>query len=292
MTTRFAIVACLAALAYCCAPAELHAQALTAPESEAVPRAQAGGPRVFQSRQQVFQSDEPDWVEGSSVEGNSVEPLDPETVPYFRRRRLFERPPGRYALRGDPLTNESWMNRPFSFGILSGALFLDSPLKGRVNGMAGYMPGIRLGWDTDYFWGIESRIAYSTTGLQTPTNGTALGNARVLLADSNLLYYPWGDTKWRPYATIGMGLMDILFTNDVGTQVHQTAFNMPFGVGFKVRHSQQWVFRLDLVDNLAFAAGDQMNTMNSLSLTAGLELRLGTGPRRSCWPWNPTKSFR
>lgn len=302
MTTRFAIVACLAALACSHAPAVLRAQAITAPESEAVPRGTTAGAGVYQRPQQVFQPGEPDWVKDNSTEGDATEgnraaeyssgPLDPEAEPFFPRRRLFERPAGRYRERGNPLTHQSWMNRPYSIGLLSGALFLDSPLKNRVNGTAGYMPGIRFGWDTDYFWGAEMRVAYTTTGLQTPTNGVALGNARILLADTSLLYYPWGDTKWRPYGTIGMGLFDILFTNDVGTQVHQTAFNIPFGIGIKVRHSQQWVFRLDLVDNLSFAAGDQMNTMNSLSLTGGLELRLGTGPRRSYWPWNPTKSFR
>lgn len=248
-------------------------------------------PGVYQPPRRVFQPGEPDWVEGGALETADLL-IEPELEPAFGPPRWFGRPAGRYRPRGNPLVHESWLNRPFSVGILSGALFLDKPLPGRVNGTAGYMPGLRFGWDTTYYWGTEARFAYTTTGLQTPTNAAALGNARILLVDSSVLYYPWGDTQWRPYASVGMGLFDILFTNDVGTQVHQTAFNLPFGVGLKVRHNQRWVFRLDVTDNLSFAAGDQLATMNNISLTGGLELRLGTGPKRSYWPWNPTRSFR
>ena len=295
---RWLSVVCLTALAWPLALAPAAAQDAPSPEVIA-PESAAGGERVYQSTQPVWQPGEPNWVEGSATGEELAQGVSPDELLapddwriLPRLRRLGERPAGRYRERGGPLLNESWMNRPYSVGLLSGALFLDSPLRGRVNGTAGYMPGVRFGWDMDYYWGSEARIAYTTTGLQTPTNATALANARVLLVDGSILYYPWGDTKWRPYASWGMGLFDIFFTNDVGTVVHQTAFGMPFGVGFKVRQNQRWVFRMDLIDNLSFAAGDQLNTMNSLSLTAGLEYRLGTGPKRSYWPWNPSRSFR
>jgi hypothetical protein len=199
---------------------------------------------------------------------------------------------GRSRGIGTPLERDSWMNRPYSFSAFTGAFAMGNPIAGRVDGTTGYFTGFRAGWDTSYFWGLETRFGFSTVGLSDPNQLQTLGTLKAFLLDTNLLYYPLGDTQWRPYASLGFGLADYNFNDDTGHNDHNTAFNMPFGIGVKYRHNARWVFRLDALDNLSFATGNSIGTMNNFSITAGIEARLGFGPRASYWPWNPTRSFR
>jgi hypothetical protein len=106
------------------------------------------------------------------------------------------------------------------------------------------------------------------------------------------LYYPFGDTQWRPFFMVGFGFADLRFTDDNNLQVHQTALDIPFGIGLKYRHNEQWAFRVDLTDNLSFATGQNISTMSNYSITGGVEARWGVGARKSYWPWNPSRTFR
>ncbi|HEX4148414.1 MAG TPA: outer membrane beta-barrel protein [Pirellulales bacterium] len=240
---------------------------------------------LYQPGEPQLQNDQPDWL-GPACE----EPPARQSAANFFNHLL---PPsnGRYRPIGVPLLHESWLNRQFSFGLLTGGVFNANPINGHVDGTPGYLFGFRVGWDVDYFWGVEGRVAYSVSGVEKPGQIGTLSNMQSLYWDTDVLWYPWGDTKWRPFLLAGLGLVDYRFVADTGFQVHQTTFEIPFGVGLKYRHNSRWTFRFDLLDNLTFASGGGINTMNNISITGTLEAHFGIGPKRSYWPWNPSRNF-
>lgn len=199
---------------------------------------------------------------------------------------------GRARGFGNPLGTDSWLMRPYSLGFFSGGLRPSDPIRGSVNGTPGYLVGFRLGWDVENFWGVESRFGFSTYGLRDAQLGQPMGKLAAFFFDLDLLYYPWGDTQWRPFILLGGGLADYKFANNRGQLVHETPFDIPFGVGLKYRHNSQWAFRVDVTDNLTFASGENVSQMNNISVTGSIEARFGIGPRKSYWPWNPTRSYR
>ena len=206
-------------------------------------------------------------------------------------RRLLPPSNGRYRPIGNPLLRESWLNRPLYFGLLSGGIFNSNPINNHVDGTPSYLFGFRLGWDVDYFWGVETRVAYSVSGVEMPGQVGTLSNMRSIYWDTDLLWYPWGDTQWRPFFLLGLGLVDYKFVADTGYQVHQTTFETPFGGGLKYRHNARWTFRFDVLDNFTFASGGGINAMNNVSVLATIEAHFGIGPKRSYWPWNPSRSY-
>jgi hypothetical protein len=254
-----------------------------------VPDAACGpvdGP-MFESQGPTWQEDEPGWIGGDSSGSR-------RRGGWFRHCFLHILPPsnGRYRDIGRPLVNDSWLNRPYSIGVLTGGLLADNPIPNRVDGTSGYLVGVRLGWDVEYFWGIETRFASSYVGLRQDQNTMSLGRMGTFLWDTNLLYYPLGDTQWRPFALIGLGMADYRFLDEFQNRIHDTTFMVPFGAGLKYRHNSAWAFRFDVIDNFSLSSAAGVGAMNNISITAGVEAHFGMGPRRSYWPWNPTRSFR
>ena len=198
---------------------------------------------------------------------------------------------GRHRGIGQPLEGESWLTRPFQISPFSGAFVADDLLKGRVNGSTGFLTGFRMGWDVSHFWGIETRLGFTNWGLDSPNGNVQLGNAKAFLWDTGLMWYPLGDARLRPYATIGMGFADIRYYDEFATYNHPTIFTMPIGVGMKYRYSPRWAFRFDVLDVVSYDNGRQSDTMHNLVITAGIEGRLGFGPRQSYFPWNPARAW-
>jgi hypothetical protein len=188
------------------------------------------------------------------------------------------------------LTRESWLNRPWSASVLFGGMFLDDPASS-AEGDAGFMYGLRLGWDFAPRWGVETRVAGARPGISDPTGAWDLPAAKIWMWDVNWLWYWTGDTRWRPYTSLGLGLFDADYDLPGYQHQHNTTFGLPFGVGIKYRHSTRTVMRLDLTDNVSFASGRQEG-LHNLSLTAGFEARFGGGTRRNYWPWNPGRDWR
>jgi hypothetical protein len=240
---------------------------------------------MFESGGPTWKDEEPAWI-APGADGAAGR------FSWFRNCFLLPPSNGRYRDIGSPLTNDSWLNRPYSIGLLTGGLLADTPIRNHVNGTSGYLIGARLGWDVEYFWGVETRIASSYVGLRDAQGLQRIGNMGVFLWDSNILYYPLGDTQWRPFAIVGLGMGQYRFTDDLQNKLNETTFSVPFGGGLKYRHNSAWAFRIDLIDNLSLRSGSGLATMQNISLTAGLEAHFGIGPRRSYWPWNPTRSFR
>lgn len=189
-----------------------------------------------------------------------------------------------------PLQNESWLNRPYAMSYFVGGLALDNPIPGLVGGDTGITYGGRFSWDFAPKWGIETRLGGASVGVVDQLLGTSLSPASIFYADIDWLWYFTGDTRWRPFALIGTGLFDIDFSDALSVRHHSTVLQLPIGFGMKYRHSTRIAMRVDLVDNIGFASG-QESTMHNWSLTAGIEARFGGGRKRNYWPWNPSRGW-
>jgi hypothetical protein len=203
--------------------------------------------------------------------------------------RPLQGPDGaRYLGIGDPLITASWKNRPFGGSWFLGALWATG-LSDNVEQGSSMFGGARLGWDFDYYLGGETRIGFATPSIYYPLEpNLPADNSRLIFWDVSLLYYPWGDAQWRPYILVGLGMTSLNFDDVNGSQVNQPVLGLPFGCGFKYRWNDRLVLRMELLDNVAFGSGANLDDMHNISLTGGIEYRFG-GKRDSYWPWNPSR---
>ncbi|HEV3416054.1 MAG TPA: outer membrane beta-barrel protein [Pirellulales bacterium] len=188
----------------------------------------------------------------------------------------------------EPLVGASWCNEPYHVDWFLGVIRGTEIIRDRVDQNVGVVGGFRLGWDYDLYWGLETRLGFSSLEDQ-PENAPLAGSAdKVVLWDSSLLYYPWGDSRWRPYIGLGLGLSEFRFTDDLGDQIRRNLLELPFGVGLKYRLHDWLTLRADVTDNLALGSSG-LATMNNVSFTTGLEFRFG-GCHQNYWPWEPASA--
>ena len=194
---------------------------------------------------------------------------------------------GRAIGRGAPLGGTSWLNRPFHVGWFAGTMWGDDLLKNQVGQHNTFFGGYQFGWDHDHYWGTQLRLSMASPELQNQTQTQFHRSGRILLCDADLLYYPWGDSRVRPYFLLGAGLGRFDFRDELGVRHIDTSFTLPLGVGIK-HHFRRWLsLRVEAIDNLALAGGDGV-TQHNLSLAAGVELHFGAR-RTSYWPWDPSR---
>lgn len=215
--------------------------------------------------------------------------LQPDDFGPVAPRHLFDRL-SRFRPAPQPMLRESWLFRPFNFSVFEGALFSTAPIPQFNNGV-GFLTGFRVGWDFDAYFGGETRFGFSKIYFVDSTKATSSGYEKLFYFDSNLLIYPWGDTRWRPFFSIGGGLADVNIVSTSGIVLHPTAFNLPFGGGLKYRLGSRVAFRADIRDNLTFSGTGGMRTLNNLELLGSIEFHFGGGERRSYWPWNPSRHW-
>ncbi len=207
---------------------------------------------------------------------------------------------------GEPLVQESWRNRPLAFGWYMGGM-LGSPLMTDWTGTGfGYTGGFRLTWDYDHYWGVEFRYGMASLpqwdsqaaidashqrdqqyGLTSSDSAwdryDKTRNASYQFYDLNFVYYPWGDSRWRPYGLLGLGGTRVKFQDRLGEVRVRNVFSMPLGIGLKYRHNDRLAWRLELANQ--FITGyREMTAGSNLSITFGMELRFG-GTRRAYWPY-------
>ena len=212
-----------------------------------------------------------------------------------------------FRLKADcgPLPWANWSAYPLSIGCFAGVVNGGPLIADWVGTTTGFDGGWRLGWDVSPNWGAETRIAFgspeiydtyravqamqaldSATGL-APTNPHRV--AEMFQWDVDVLYYPWGETRLRPYFLTGMGLTNIYFTDRLDANYQTTCLSLPLGMGVKYLCSEQLAVRLDLLDDIAMSS-NHLQTQQNVSLTAGVELRFG-GSRKLYWPWDRGKEF-
>lgn len=185
---------------------------------------------------------------------------------------------------GQPLQGTSWLNRPAYLGGFLGQSLGATPLPGQVELAPDLMWGAWLGYDFSHYWGSEIRLAFDYAQLTALPQGTGAGNSRGTLADVNLLYYPWGDARWRPYGAVGMGLGGYRYTTGEGPAGHHTGFALPLGVGCKYLWGKRWALRFDVKDNIVLG-GEDVSTTHTWSLEGGIEFHWGRTSAAQYYPW-------
>ena len=195
---------------------------------------------------------------------------------------------GRYVDKSIPLEHSSWLNRPFHVDWFLGPLISDSPDEGRVEQTNEIFGGIRAGWDFDYFWGLEWRIGWADPMVLTDSSSDGISGTYTV-SDIDLIYYPWGDTKVRPFFQLGLGFTEVGSVREDGTDQEATLLGMPFGLGLQFTQTHWLAWRLEIIDNLAFGS-EGIDTMHNVAFTAGMEWRLGARPH-SYWPWRSSRTI-
>lgn len=226
---------------------------------------------------------------------------------------LLRPPQGSHQNLGQPLVRESWRYRPLSAGWFMGSLNGDVIQPGWLGMKDGFLGGYRLGWDFDHYWGYETRFAFASVELSDSRRAiqeqeaadalvgidpdSAWGrrfddrrDADVRLWDVDLLYYPWGDTAWRPYFLIGLGSGRMDTMDRLSRRRIKRVLGMPLAIGLKYRATDWAALRFEFADNILFGSTGGGSTLHNLSLTGGIEMRFG-GTRKAYWPYNPGRHY-
>jgi hypothetical protein len=204
-----------------------------------------------------------------------------------------------------PVPWANWSEHPLSVGCFAGMMNGGPLIADWVGTSTGFDGGWRLGWDVSPNWGTETRIAFGSPKLYDSNSAVlameALDKANNLLPtdphrnaelfqwDVDILYYPWAETRLRPYFLTGAGLTNIYFSDRLDQNYQTTCLSLPLGMGVKYLCSERLAVRLDLLDDIALSS-NHLQTQQNLSLTAGAELRFG-GSRKVYWPWDLGRDF-
>jgi hypothetical protein len=191
--------------------------------------------------------------------------------------------PSRHVGRGHPLVGTSWLNRPWHADTFVGAAFFD-PLTARVQQNDNIIGGYRVGKDFDHYWGWEARFAFAFPRTWNADTGVILGHSRLVFYDASLAYYPWGDARWRPYLTAGLGLTHARFADENGRRYGEVLPQVPLGFGVKYQLKRWLALRVDFMDHWSVGSSG-LRTMHNYAITGGFEARLG-GPRTSYYPYH------
>jgi hypothetical protein len=184
--------------------------------------------------------------------------------------------PDRHIGKGQPLQGTSWLNRPYHVDWLFGTRLSAGQITSGIQQDDSIYGGYRLGRDFDHYWGQEIQFSFTQSSLSTSDGSVAINRDWGL--DASLLYYPWGDARWRPYVRGGMGVERMRFHTATGRGINELLFAMPVGVGVKYYVDRWLALRLDLTDHIAFGKGD-IQTAHQMAMTFGVEVHFG-GPRK------------
>ena len=187
--------------------------------------------------------------------------------------------PNRHVGRGEPLMGTSWLNRPYHASWFLGGMMADQ-ISPQMDLDPSLLGGYRLGYDFSHYWGSEATIAWTF-----PEYEEAAGGSDQLYWDISLVHYPWGDARWRPYLSLGLGMAHVQFTDANSLYEQEALLHIPFGVGVKYQLKNWIALRFDALDSLVLG-GVGESARHNVRFTAGLEVHFGVRPR-SYWPWNP-----
>lgn len=189
----------------------------------------------------------------------------------------------RQELRRQPGT---WQRFPLYFEKFTGIIRANEPVHDQIHNGTGNLFGGRWGWDVARYVGVETRLGYVRTTLNDTLHPLIPSHENLLFWDADLMFYPLGDTKWRPFAMLGLGLVDLGFIDDRGRQWHQDLITMPFSVGIKYRLDNLNAVRFEVSDIVIFGnnhGGNGQHVMHNVAVLFAYERRFGL-PHRSYFP--------
>jgi hypothetical protein len=192
---------------------------------------------------------------------------------------------GRNAGMGIPLVGTSWLNRPYYAGVNLGTVWITQPPQDNLTSDIDMFGGIYGGLDWDYYWGSELAIERATPELINEEDRDTHHGDRLMLWTASMLYYPWGDSYYRPYWRCGIGMMEIDYPADDGFRRDEALWAFPIGIGIKYPVRRWLAARAEITDKIGIG-NSGVDTQHDWTLTLALEWRIGAHPR-SYWPWNP-----
>jgi hypothetical protein len=229
--------------------------------------------------------------EGKSIYDKDEDTIEKEIRPFDWMRKWGFRhssTDGRFVDKSVPLAHSSWLNRPYHLDWFAGPILSDGTISDGVSQSNDMFGGLRLGWDFDYYWGLEWRFGWSQPELFV--DGTSDGlEGDYFVSDVDFVYYPWGDTKVRPYFQLGLGVTQIDTLREGVSPYQATLLSMPMGMGVQFAQTPWLAWRLEIINNLAFG-DDEVQTMNNVAFTGGMEIRMGARPN-SYWPWRSSRTI-
>ena len=212
-----------------------------------------------------------------------VSPL-PDVAPPGRILSDLPQHPLRHLGFGQPLQGTSWLNRPYYVGAFAGTWLGESLISGEVDQGTGFFSGYWLGTDLNHYWGSELRLSLFYVNTSFAADGSPGIRSRNLVGDMNLLYHPWGDSRWRPYGSIGLGVAGFHFADHNSVAVDHTGLQLPIGFGVKYLCRNWLAVRLDVKDNIVFG-GNGVETTSNWSFLGGVEVHWGAKSSTRYYPW-------
>jgi hypothetical protein len=238
-----------------------------------------------------FDQWDPIVKEGKSIYDRGDGAVEKEIRPFDWMRKWGFRhssTDGRFVDKSVPLANSSWLNRPYHVDWFAGPLLTGGTISESVSQSNEMFGGLRLGWDFDYYWGLEWRLGWSDPELFVDGSSDSV-EGDYFVSDVDLVYYPWGDTKVRPYFQLGLGVTQLDTLRDGVSPYQATLLSMPMGIGLQFAQTPWLAWRLEIINNLAFG-DDDVQTMNNIAFTGGMEIRMGAKPN-SYWPWRSSRTI-
>jgi hypothetical protein len=105
----------------------------------------------------------------------------------------------------------------------------------------------------------------------------------------SLAWYPFGDARWRPYLSGGLGFATFRLNNELGERLSEAAVTVPLGFGVKYYYGPWFTLRFDFTDNIGLGNA-RVSGMHNVSLMVGAEYRFG-GRRPSYFPWHNNTAY-
>ncbi len=183
--------------------------------------------------------------------------------------------PTRHRGIGIPLQRTSWRNRPWYAGWQIGQLRGDDLVRGTVWQHSAVTGGYWLGYDFDHYWGAEMDWSFAYPRISDGV-GNVRRSGRMVFWDVQLLHYPWGDARYRPYFKAGFGVTGVHFEDEQGRYFNRGLVTFPLGFGLKYFWKKWLALRLDITDHIAVGSG-RVSSMHNWSFVGGIEWRFGNG---------------
>jgi hypothetical protein len=171
---------------------------------------------------------------------------------------------------GDLVQDTYYLRRPWHAGFFFGTMDGDS-LTSEVNQASDWFGGFRYGNDFSPTWGWELRTAFFEPKLTYADEPERAGFARDWFLDASFLHYPFGDTRIRPFWSIGLGGSQFKFTDERNRGISEWLVDLPLSIGCKYYWKPWLVLRGELADTIVFG-NDNVDTQNNLSFSVGAEV--------------------
>lgn len=194
---------------------------------------------------------------------------------------------GRNVGMGVPLVGTSWLNRPYYAGVELGPVWICDPPQADISRDIDLLGGVYIGDDWDYYWGTELAVERATPELINSQKPHVDRGDRMLIWTANMLYYPWGDSLYRPYWRCGIGAMEIDYPMDDGHRRDEALWAFPVGLGIKYPFRRWIALRAEIGDTIGLG-NSGVATQHDWALSFAVEWRFGAHPN-SYWPWNPSR---